>query len=190
MLKTEINEKKREKLQQLNFESNQLTRDCIRTALLALMGTEIFDQITVTSIIQKAGVSRGGFYRNYTSKEDVLREIGEGLFKYLLEFVSEHKIHENPRDWYLEYFKTINKYKNEYKLLIKAKAPTNFVFHFDEGQLIRKLQKDDSIMERYRAVSIVKSLEQVTFVWFQNGMKETPEEMTEIMIQIFFNNQR
>ena len=90
------NDLKREKLRQLNLESNQLTKDCIRTALLSLMATELFEQITVTAIIKKSGVSRGGFYRNYASKEDVLREIGEGLFQYLLNFVSKYKINENP----------------------------------------------------------------------------------------------
>ena len=84
------NTKKNEVLKMSNAESNLFTKDCIRTALLSLMATEMFEQITVTSIIKRAGVSRGGFYRNYTSKEEVLREIGEELFEYLLEFVSQH----------------------------------------------------------------------------------------------------
>ena len=188
MSKTEINEKKREKLNQLNFESNQMTRECIRTALLALMGTEMFDQITVTSIIQKAGVSRGGFYRNYTSKEDVLREIGEGLFTYLLEFVSEYKVHDNPKEWFLEYFQMIFDHQEEYRLLIKAKAPTEFLFQFDAEKLLHELQKDESALESYRAIAIGRALNDVAYAWFQKGMLESSEEMAEVMYQIFFKN--
>lgn len=188
MSKTELNEKKREKLKQLNYESNQLTRDCIRTALLALMGTEMFDQITVTSIIQKAGVSRGGFYRNYTSKEDVLREIRDGLLDYLLEFVSEYKIHDNPKEWFQEYFQMIFDHQEEYKLLIKAKAPAEFLFQFDAEKILHELQKDESVLEAYRAIAIGKSLNDIAYAWFQKGMIESSEEMADIMYQIFFEN--
>lgn len=180
------NDLKREKLRQLNLESNQLTKDCIRTALLSLMATELFEQITVTAIIRKSGVSRGGFYRNYASKEDVLREIGEGLFEYLLDFVSKYKINENPMEWYREFFQTIAEHKEEYKLLIRAKVPTGFVFQFDEERLLHEMQKDESILERYRALAIVKTLSEIALAWFRDGMKETPEEMAWVMLQIFY----
>ena len=185
-MKEDLKNKKRDILRQSNIESNKLTKECIRTALLSLMATETFDQITVTAIIKRAGVSRGGFYRNYTSKEDVLREIVEQLFQYVLEFLSEHKIYENPKEWCLEYFQKIFDHRNEYKLLIKAKAPTEFVFNFDEECLLRELQKDDSSLEHYRAVAIMKALSEIALIWFENGMKETPKEMAEMMCQIFF----
>lgn len=180
------NTKKNEVLKMSNAESNLFTKDCIRTALLSLMATEMFEQITVTSIIKRAGVSRGGFYRNYTSKEEVLREIGEELFEYLLEFVSQHKIHDNPKEWFFDFFQTVFDYKEEYKLLIRTKVPAGFVFHFDEEKLLKEVQKDDSSLEHYRAIAMGKALQDVTLAWFQKGMKETPEEMAEVMYQIFF----
>ena len=86
--------KKNEVLKMSNMESNLFTKDCIRTALLSLMAVKIFEQITVTEIIKRAGVSRGGFYRNYQSKEEVLQEICEKLFRYVLEFMTEHQFYE------------------------------------------------------------------------------------------------
>ena len=84
--KEEMVMSKNESLKMSNMESNLFTKECICTALLSLMATETFDHITVTAIIKRAGVSRGGFYRNYKSKEDVLEEICEELFQYILDF--------------------------------------------------------------------------------------------------------
>ena len=47
-----------------NQESKQLTRECIRTALLQLLKNESFENITITSINKRAGLSRAGSYRN------------------------------------------------------------------------------------------------------------------------------
>lgn len=180
-----LQDKKRETLRRLNQESNQMTRECIQTALLELMAAETFDHITVTSIIQRAGVSKGGFYRNYKSKEEVLQKICEELFQYLSEFLSEHKIYENTKEWYTYFFETIANHADAYRMLVKAQAPKSVVLQFDEEKLLRKLQRDDSVLERYRALAIAKALAEVALVWFRKGMPETPSEMAEIMMEIF-----
>ncbi len=184
----EKNTPKNEVLKMSNMESNLFTKECIRTALLSLMATEIFDNITVTAIIQKAGVSRGGFYRNYKSREEVLQEISEDFFQYIMDFIIEHKNCENTKRWYEELFRSISENADVFRLLVKAQAPRNVVLKFDEGRILGELQRDDSIVEKYRAAAIGKALTEVVVLWFRNGMKETPEEMAEIMLKIFFIN--
>ncbi len=178
--------KKNEVLKMSNLESNIFTKDCIRTALLSLMAVKIFEQITVTEIIKKAGVSRGGFYRNYQSKEEVLQEICEDLFKYILGFVTEHKFYVNPRQWYIDFFKNIAENQKGYRLLMNAQAPKNMVLKFDEERILRELQRDDSVLEHYRAIALSKALAEIIFVWVRNGTKETPEEMAAMMLEIFY----
>lgn len=41
-----------------NKESNKITRECVETALIQLMKTKPFEAITITDIVQRAGVSR------------------------------------------------------------------------------------------------------------------------------------
>lgn len=186
MEKENLKKKKRETLKRLNQESNQITRECIQTGLLELMALETFDHITVTSIIQRAGVSRGGFYRNYKSKEEVLQEICENLFQYLLDFLSEHKIYENTKEWYISLFQSIADHADAYQMLVKAQAPKYIILHFDEEELLRKLQRDDSIVEKYRALAMGKTLIEIASTWFRKGMQETPEEMADILMGIFY----
>lgn len=184
-MQEDLNIKKWETLKKLNQESHEATRECIRTALLSLLAVETFEQITVTKIINRAGVSRGGFYRNYASKEEVLREIGNGLFQYLMNLVLETKNYTDMKQWYQEFFQKIEDNTEEYRLLIKAKVPTDFVFQFDQESLLKTFQKDSTNMERYRAIAIVKALAEISLDWFQNGMKESPAEMAEIVCHIF-----
>ena len=49
-----------------------VVEESITTALLELMAKKDFSKISITEIVQKAGVSRVTYYRHFDSKEDVL----------------------------------------------------------------------------------------------------------------------
>ena len=58
-----------------NNEANRITRESICTALLELMKTKEFKEISISELVRRAGVSRQSFYRNYKTKEDIVLEI-------------------------------------------------------------------------------------------------------------------
>ena len=60
-----------------NQEKNTYVRNQILTTLLEMMKTESFNSITISDLVAKAEVGRASFYRNYRTKEDVLREEAE-----------------------------------------------------------------------------------------------------------------
>ncbi len=53
-------------------EVNTLTKECILTALLRLMKEKPYPSISITDITKLAGVSRMAYYRNYSSKDEIL----------------------------------------------------------------------------------------------------------------------
>ncbi|MDE6598230.1 MAG: TetR/AcrR family transcriptional regulator, partial [Clostridia bacterium] len=53
-------------------EANLKVKKLITDALLALMEKKDINEISVTELITTAGVARVSFYRNYSSKENVL----------------------------------------------------------------------------------------------------------------------
>lgn len=55
-------------------EINALTKECIVTALLRLMEEKEYVDISITEITSLAGVSRMAYYRNYKTKDDILIE--------------------------------------------------------------------------------------------------------------------
>ncbi len=71
MLQIQIKCNKRLMMERVN-EVNVLTKECIVTALLRLMETKSYQSISITDITALAGVSRMAYYRNYKSKDDIL----------------------------------------------------------------------------------------------------------------------
>ena len=56
-----------------NAEMKRFTRECIYEALFQLLDTTPYDKITLSAIARKAGVSRNAVYRNFESKELILK---------------------------------------------------------------------------------------------------------------------
>ena len=124
------------------------------------------------------------------AKEEVLQEICSELLRYILDYMTEHRFYENTRLWLIDFFRNIAENQVAYKLVVNAQVPKNIVLEFDEGRILKKLQRNDSPLEQYRALVIAKGITESVVVWVRNGMKETPEEMAEIMLEIFSLNDK
>ncbi|MGN0504932.1 MAG: TetR/AcrR family transcriptional regulator [Lachnospiraceae bacterium] len=57
-----------------NKEKNTYVKKQITTALLKMLETQSLATVSIRDIANEAGVGRASFYRNYESKEDVLRQ--------------------------------------------------------------------------------------------------------------------
>ena len=68
-------EKQLRVLKRNNEESRRDTRECIKNALVELLKTKHYSDITMTDIIRKSGVSRTGVYKNYKSKAEIMLDI-------------------------------------------------------------------------------------------------------------------
>lgn len=64
-----------------NQEKNTYVRKQLLATLLEMMKTQEFDSITISKLVQKAGVGRASFYRNFATKEDILLQEAECLKK-------------------------------------------------------------------------------------------------------------
>ena len=91
-------------------DHNRLARERIVAALTELMSTRDYASITITEITQKAGVSRMTYYRNYSSKEDILRkfmdDVGESIHKKIV----EQHLHKDVYQYYYTLFDTLAEY--------------------------------------------------------------------------------
>lgn len=52
----------------------------IQEALLQLIQQKEYEKITITDIAKRAGVTRISFYRNFESKDDILKQALERAF--------------------------------------------------------------------------------------------------------------
>lgn len=62
-----------------NQEKNTYVRSRILAALLKIMQEQPFADISISALVSTAQVGRASFYRNFTDKEDVLRQENDRL---------------------------------------------------------------------------------------------------------------
>lgn len=173
---------KREILRMSNEESNKLTRECLQTALIYLMNEKPFEKITITELVKRSGVSRTAFYRNYTSKEDILSEFCEWFFKELADSSADEQYKRQPRLWYLRFFSSIKEHADIFKLLIQANMPASM--SNTASSFIEKIKPAHTVKEYYKNLAFEGAFTKILLGWFQNGMKESPEEMAKLCEEI------
>lgn len=176
--------KKRTVLRMSNAESHRLTKECIQTALIYLMNNTPFDKITITSIINRSGVSRAAFYRNYASKEEVLEEIVKEFYDFLAEAISSEKYISHPEQWYFDFFSAIQKNTQDFKYLVYAKLPDNLITL--TKPLFLNPVENPTPEQYYKEIAWETAFTEIVLSWFKNGMKETPAKMSEICLSLFY----
>lgn len=112
--KTEI--QNRSVVRYSNEQSKRITRECIETALIQLMAKEDFAKISVSDIVKRAGVSRTAFYRNYTSKEEVLQSSVEET----VAGIAAAPYSDDPDDLARTLLPATEEYMDDFRLLLKA----------------------------------------------------------------------
>ena len=172
--KTEAEDKRR--------ASNRQVKEKITAALFALLKEKPLHEITVTEITGKAQVARVSFYRNYTSKEDVMVKLVEDvleLFRAEIDpeagegFYCYENVLRSFRYFYQwrEYF--VDMYRSNFAALLLESLNS---FH----ESVVGTMPVGSI-ERYQLYLYMGALFDVATVWLQNGAKESQEEMAAMV---------
>lgn len=181
-MQTKENSKK-ENLKKSNQESKALTREYIKTALLHLIKETPYEKITVTAIINRAGVSRAGFYRNYGSKEEVLEDIATSIYNHVsLTYLSDIEKKE-PYERYRFLFERLKEQAQWFQILTMVRKHHQHIFNM--ATYIEEFLNPQTIEEHYRYIAIAHSQRAIIIDWFEHGMKESPEEMATIFCNLF-----
>ena len=164
--------------------SNQLARECIVTALVHLSKQKPFSNITISELTEKAGVSRMTYYRNYHSKEEVFQQyINEVFDQYRQEAQLLHKgnnfgEYQNILHCF-QYFETYNEFISCLLQIdmghMILSALTDYVMetYYTKKEPSRKLY--------YTLIAYAGALFGVYMAWVADGMKETPEELANLL---------
>lgn len=151
--------------------ANLMVRESITEALLRLMKKKDFVNITISELTKLAGVGRVSFYRNYETKEDVLKQ-------YMAQISSEwwSKNHsENPTTLWKMTFEIFELLKPTVLLLRNAHLDSLLYDFIKEGT---KLEDAPTTKEGYQRAMFAGIAFGLYNHWLDNGMKETSEELT------------
>ena len=168
-----------------NEESNKLTRECLTAALMQLMKEKSLDKITITELVKRSGVSRTAFYRNYSSKEDILVDIRNYIAETSNSFLVKPELKDNPRLWFRECFKIVQDNADLIRPILDAKLTLGDFFK--NQSVLDSLYPTDNRMNRYKNLAIEAAFQRIIIVWFDEGMIESVDEMASFCNDIFSN---
>ena len=161
-----------------NNEANRLTRESICTALLELLKTKEFKDISVSELVRRAGVSRQSFYRNYKTKEDIVLEMERTIGTRLIEKMNDPDYINNPRKWFIEFFSVVKENTAAVTLLQKADL---FITIFERIPSYIESQLGTCTPElHYGIVGSIAAAHSIAREWFKNGLKESEAEMADL----------
>ncbi len=164
-----------------NDESKRITKESIITAVIILCAKKPFERITVTEIVKKAGVSRTAFYRNYASKEDVLKELGTEVIGKLNDFFTGKLYNRDGRALLVGLLNQVVKNAPTVKLLISS---NQIVYEILCNSLyLDKFLPQDTAQQRYNTINVEFMIKKTIIEWLKGGMKESPEFIADYCTQ-------
>ncbi len=145
-----------------------------------------YEQTTVQNIIDEAGISKGGFYHHYDSKEKLLEDIGIMFIQKGLELGKQIASRDD-----LSGLEKINKYIREMNS-IKQDRPQEVFALLSEMYSGGKNQKLEDLTFGYGQQYIAPLMKSMIEQGIQEGDFKTqfPEEAAEVFVRLFILHQR
>ena len=167
-----------------NNKKRKKSQEQIEKIFLQLIQKKNIDEISVSMICEKANLNRSTFYSNYIDIYDLAEKIQKNMEFEFAKFQLSNNSKQDSNG-YLNMFKYIKNnqifFKTYFKLeSISMNMPTQYRIELAEKYYNNKYI--DYHIEFFRA-----GLNAVIKKWINNGCKETPEEINEIITSEYKN---
>ena len=160
-----------------NKELNNIIKEAIQDALFGLMKIKKYEDISITELCQKAGVSRMAFYNNYKSLDNVIRSIVIDLNNEILDDIGSPFKNSITLNWYLKLFYTVEKNKEFFKLMFNAGFKYSYLEMIND--LVLNNKSMISLEEKNIRVLWAGGMVNTIIKWFDDNLLESPSELAE-----------
>lgn len=152
-----------------NKQANIITKTCLQTALIELLDVKKIDEISVTELTRKAGVSRTAFYSNYKIINDVLSELIDSHLQSLNELFWDSI--NNKEDMYYSIINTMYEDRDLFELVLKADLEKTAFFQMRDYIKTTYPQIDNETY--YSIIGLIGLFRNIVLEWFFNDCNES-----------------
>lgn len=167
-----------------NNKRRKESQDKIEKVFLQLIQRKNITEISVSTICEKANLNRSTFYANYIDVYDLVEKVKEKM----ADDFAEIQLSQNSKqdsNGYLNLFKHIKEnqifFKTYFKLEDISITPATY-YNID---LATKYYNNEYI--DYHIAFFRAGLNAIIKKWLNNGCKESPEEMSDILLNEYKN---
>ncbi len=160
-------------------------KESIQLALMDLMRTEPFEDITVKEIAHRAHVSRATFYRSFSTKEEALARLVISKLKGMTGIRGKELPDDEVRLYLVETLTHIAQ-NAEFFALLRKNGLTHLLYelYLREGSAYIKRFQPSAVP--YQDTYYTGGTLLVIMSWIDQGMPETPEELAGIIDTLYY----
>ncbi|MBQ4578624.1 MAG: TetR/AcrR family transcriptional regulator [Clostridia bacterium] len=162
-----------------NNKRRRESRQRLEAAFIHALQTRELKEITVTDLCREAKVNRTTFYANYTDVYALADAVQQRLEEEVSALYDHRHTHEYSRDNYLKLFRHIRDNQLFYKTYFKLGVDGRFRLTAYDVRLAAAYYGDENI--EYHVEFFRNGLNAVIKKWLQNGCRESPEEIQQII---------
>ncbi len=161
-----------------NKDKNSFVKTQITETLIRLMKDTDIDQIDIRSLCNEAGVGRASFYRNYSSKEDVILHYASSLIQqWGKDFEADPA--SSPLNVFGSLFDHFRKNKKFYTLLYKQDLSAIILETIKEKiGLLPSLSNKEAYEKAFFAYGLYGWICE----WIARGMKESAADINQMLL--------
>ena len=166
------------------------TKKAIQNAMVTLLKTKSFDDITTTKLAKETGISRSSVYTHYEDKFELIDSCQQTLFNQI-EYIFEKHVGDKEAA-FLEIFEFLKR-EQLLSALISANGTREFqafiinkVRIFINTDLQDRFGRDElSPVEReYSSIYFAYAFFGLCQSWIAKGKKESPRQMTNLILKL------
>jgi len=159
----------------------------INKAFMELLNEKPYSDITVTDIINKAGVARVSYYRNYSSISEIVENITDHMAEdFLTDMIPMFSSNDDRklREFLFNYF---YRYKQNFMAMTPENRYNRDVIKSRIGMKVKALQQNaqaENYKSKYKRIAKLSLIEGIAQTWGNEGFIQTPEEMIDLTMSI------
>ena len=172
------------------------THKLLWEALIALLGEQAFEEITVTEICDRAMVHRTTFYKHYADKyallEQGMRQMYDALVAEVNSPPSAFSI-DDPPPYYIRMFTHVAEYQHFYKLMLCGagigrfqKQLKDYIAEQTEVKIhaFTSPTKKSAVPPAIQAQFLAGAVISILAWWLEQGMPHPPERMAQYVLSL------
>lgn len=153
----------------------------IMHALFTIMDKKALPDVTMREIAQEAGVSRATLYRHFSSPEDIVRRWLRELCRKVV--TDQDSWEPNSREAILHAFTVLYGERDTLRCLARQGLDHEVARAMYDATLYQ-VRRLDVLHSNYQIYYFAGASMGLLSCWTRGGMKESPEEITDIFIEL------